>query len=372
MAHYESQSEEDVSKDRGIPPVSSNDKSVFAIAAGITVAVAFLGYFVYSGFAAEAGQGISDLQAYAEDDYDRERIKPAPEALAMPEPAPQTMLPLPKSAPPEVVANTSKADEGMSEKELHKRRRSPLIVYDKIHSKNSVDDSAKRQQSNDALVESVLAAGADSGQSQDLDTLSARLQTTATQSAKATLLQEPDYLIAQGKMISAVIETAISSDLPGMVRAVVNETIYSENGATALLTKGSRVIGEYRAGMVRGQGRLFVIWNRIITPEGIDIEIQSPGTGPLGQSGHAGWIDTHFGERFGASILLSSLGAASSQSSNSSLGDQLGDNFNASAEIALSESIDVRPTLHKNQGESIGIFVAKDLNFRDAMALVKR
>ena len=170
-------------------------------------------------------------------------------------------------------------------------------------------------------------------------------------------------------MIGAVLETAIQSDLPGMVRAIVSEPVYSEDGRTLLIEKGSRIVGEYRAGLVQGQGRIFVIWNRVITPNGIDIQITSPGTGPLGRAGHTGWIDSHFLERFGASILLSVVGAVAAQSNDDQFNVELGEGFNDSAEIALENSINIRPTLHKNQGDRIKIFVARDLNFKPVLAL---
>lgn len=361
----------EVTEDRGIPPLSTTKQSQFVMAAGITTVVTVVIYFAYSGFAQSQDVRSDALQAKVEEPYDRERIQTAPEVSVADESASATMFPLPKPALPAAV---EPVETGLSEEEMYKRRRSPLVVYDMIQVNKSAESKDIPEDDGAALVDKIVAANAqaDLQNSDDMDSLSARLKSTETQSIKASLIQDPDFLIAQGKMISAVIETAISSDLPGKVRAIVNEVIYSENGVTPIITKGSRVIGEYRAGIVRGQGRLFVIWNRIITPEGIDIQIQSPGTDQLGRSGHDGWIDTHFVERFGASFLLSTVGAAASQSGDSEFEEQLGDNLNSSAEIALSESIDIRPTLYKNQGEAINIFVARDLNFRDAMTLVQR
>jgi type IV secretion system protein VirB10 len=45
------------------------------------------------------------------------------------------------------------------------------------------------------------------------------------------------------------------------------------------------------------------------------------------------------------------------------------DSFNDTAEIALENSVNIPPTIHKNQGEKIKIFVARDLNFKSAYML---
>lgn len=357
--------------DRGMPLLPDSKRSHFMIAAGITTVLGVLAYISYSTFAQATDAVPDELQAQVASPYDREKIKAAPEYTVVYEPAPEPMLALPKPVHP---VEAKPVDTGLSQEELRKRRRSPLVIYDVIQKKEGDVLTSRPEFDREALVDKLMAANSAEGigNSNDMDDLDERLKSSETASVKASVLQDPDFLIAQGKTISAIIETAVSSDLPGKVRAVVNEVIYSENGVTPIITKGSRVIGEYRAGIVRGQGRLFVIWNRIITPEGVDIQIQSPGTDQLGRSGHDGWIDTHFTERFGASFLLSTIGAAASQSGDSAFEQQLGDNLNSSAEIALSQSIDIRPTLHKNQGEAIHIFVARDLNFRDAMMLVQR
>lgn len=354
-------------EDRGIPPISQSRPSQFLAAAAITVVICVMVYLSYTSISRSTNEEPQELQAQVETPYDRERSYPAPE-MALEEPTPVAVLPLPKPVMPAAVEQTSVS---LSDEDLYKRRRSPLVIYDKIIT-NSREVTATLERDDIALVDKIIDANAEANNAKDGDSLNSRLKATTPLTVKANVIQDPDFLIAQGKTIGAVMETAVSSDLPGMVRAVVNEVIYSENGKTAIIPKGSRVIGEYRGGIVRGQGRLFVIWNRVITPEGIDIQIQSPGADQLGRSGHSGWLDTHFKERFGASFLLSMVGAATAQSGDSEVEEQFGDNLNASAEIALQESIGIRPTLHKNQGEAIQIFVARDLNFRQALMLVNR
>lgn len=363
----------DASHDRGMPDVSNNEKPVFLLASCITALVLLGGYMIFQSLPRDLDEDQSTLVQEVEQPFDRERVTIAPEvdeSSFLGHIDTETFIP--KLAEPKapVVQDTVPR---LSEEEVYKRRRSPLVIYDKIktdhRSQEGAEVSVQRQDSSEMIDQILDATSENQAQAAGDDHLQSRLKRSKTTTATANRLRNADTLIAQGTMINAVLETAISSDLPGMVRAVLTQGIYSEDGTNLILTKGSRVIGEYRAGIVRGQGRLFVVWHRIITPDGIDITIDSPGADPLGRSGHGGWIDTHFVERFGASFLLSMVGAAASQSSDSQIAEQLGDNLNSSAELALSSTLDIRPTLHKNQGESISIFVANDLSFQDVLML---
>ena len=181
--------------------------------------------------------------------------------------------------------------------------------------------------------------------------------------ANASPLPDPGYTIVEGKVIGAILETAIQSDAKGKLRALSTEPVYSYDGSRILIPQGSRFIGVYTAGMKQGKTRLFAIWNRAITPDNVSISLESPGIGPLGRAGMSGYLDTHFWERFGASLMLSIIGSAVSDTTDNRI-RSVGQDFKSTAEIALENSIDIPPTFHKNHGESIRIFVAQDINFR--------
>ncbi|MBL6748930.1 MAG: TrbI/VirB10 family protein [Nevskia sp.] len=170
--------------------------------------------------------------------------------------------------------------------------------------------------------------------------------------------------IAQGKMVPAILETAINSDLPGKLRAIISQDVWSEDGSRKLIRRGSRLAGEYRSGLVRGQTRVFVIWTRVLEPDGTDLAIGSPGTDDLGRAGLTGAIDRHFAERFGAAFLLSLIGSATTASQggntfvvNTSQG------FGQVAQESLQDSINIPSTIYVDQGTPVQVFVARDLLF---------
>jgi len=127
----------------------------------------------------------------------------------------------------------------------------------------------------------------------------------------ATKNDRIDALVAQGTLIRADLLTAIQSDLPGNVSAIVREDVWSFDGRRVLIPAGTKLIGDYRSGITRGQTRIFVVWTRLLREDGVSVQLGSIGTDDLGRAGKAGFVDQHYVERFGASILLSVVGGAS-------------------------------------------------------------
>ena len=97
-----------------------------------------------------------------------------------------------------------------------------------------------------------------------------------TRAVAARVLRTTGYMITEGTVIAGVLETAINSTLPGMVRAVNAADVYSHDGSQLLIPKGSRLVGRYQADIRRGQVRVFVLWTRIIRADGLSILINSP------------------------------------------------------------------------------------------------
>ncbi len=194
------------------------------------------------------------------------------------------------------------------------------------------------------------------------DAKAARIEAVA-----AAYTGDQTFRISQGKFIPAVLETAIQSDLPGMIRAIVSEDVYGEDGSQVLIPAGSRLVGEYQSGLVRGQSRVAVIWHRVARPDGVDIGISSPGTDALGVAGLTGDVDSHFFARFGGSVLLSLIDVYGQRQSDQSIQVVSQDAKNASA-IALQNSINIPPTVHVDQGTRIRVFVARDINFQSVIA----
>ncbi len=119
-------------------------------------------------------------------------------------------------------------------------------------------------------------------------------------------------VILQGKVISAVLETAVDTDLASTVRAVITRDVYAEEGKNILIPRGSRVIGTYSTAVTSGQTRVTINWNRIIRVDGMSLNIASIGADRLGRAGVQGDLDNRYVQQLANSFLSSVLSVGTS------------------------------------------------------------
>lgn len=208
------------------------------------------------------------------------------------------------------------------------------------------------------------------GQQPDGGGLSTLLTSTKTPPRTADHLGNRNFILAKGSFIDCALQTKLDSTVPGMTACVVTRNIYSDNGKILLVERGSTITGEYQSNMQQGMARIFVLWSRIKTPNGVVINLDSPGTDPLGGSGLPGWVDNHFWQRFGGALMLSLVDDVARYATQDTGNNSGQINFSSTSEAtqnmaaeALKNTINIPPTLYKNQGEQVGVYVARDLDF---------
>ena len=192
-------------------------------------------------------------------------------------------------------------------------------------------------------------------------------------------LSNPDTIMVRGTFIRCVLQTRIISDFPGFASCVVTEPVYSFTGKRLLLPKGSKVLGKYRSSPIIGN-RLAVIWDRIITPTGIDVNMASPGVDDLGSSGNPGYLDSHWGSRITAALLISMLSdgfsyeaaehgpkttalAGNGVAVESPFQSNTAQTLQTLSQQAVQKAAQRPPTVTINQGTIIDVYVAKDVDF---------
>jgi type IV secretion system protein VirB10 len=219
----------------------------------------------------------------------------------------------------------------------------------------------------------------------DKSPLAARLSPTVLQGEQATVLQNPGMVITEGTIIPCILQTAINSELPGLVTCVVPMDIRGSTGDVVLLDRGTKIVGQIETGLMQGQDRVFVDWTRAETPDHVLVTLDSPGTDELGRSGLPGAVDNHFWKRFGGAIMLTlvqgglnaaTIEAAGQGGTNSSTQQAAAgfvyagqSNGQQIANTALENSINIAPTLSKNQGDTVSLIVAHDLDFSNVYQL---
>lgn len=130
-----------------------------------------------------------------------------------------------------------------------------------------------------------------------------------TANARVGHLPNPDKLLVKGTYLRCVLETKIITDVAGMTSCVITEPVYSYNGRHLLIPKGSRVSGQYAASSPVTP-KLTVIWERLVTPSGTYINLNSPGVDGLGSSGHTGHLQTHWRARLTSAVMISLIADA--------------------------------------------------------------
>jgi type IV secretion system protein VirB10 len=196
-------------------------------------------------------------------------------------------------------------------------------------------------------------------------------------------LIHPDAVMTRGTYIRCVLETHIVTDVPGFTSCIVTEPVYSFTGKRLLLPKGSKMLGKYD--MESSSDRVAVIWDRILTPNGIDVNMASPGIDNLGGAGHPGYRDAHWGSRIGAALLISLLSDAFSYeaakhspantvttSGNTTVIQPWQSNtaqtLQSLANMAVRRAANRPDTITINQGVVVYVYVARDVDFSGVLA----
>jgi type IV secretion system protein VirB10 len=206
--------------------------------------------------------------------------------------------------------------------------------------------------------------------------LAAKLHATTLEGSKATVLPHPEMTVTAGTLIPCVLNTAMDSSAPGIVVCTTQQDVFGTTGSVVLMERGTKIVGEYSSIMRQGQNRMFVLWNRAETPRHVVITLGSPASDALGRAGFDGEIDTHFWSRFGGALMLTFIDGAFGAAT--SVASQHGGTFlnfgqgEGAATEALRNSVDIPPTLRKNQGEVVAVMAARDLDFSGIYGLSLR
>ena len=209
---------------------------------------------------------------------------------------------------------------------------------------------------------------------QESGELGALLRPGVSATVRAQVLPTQRLLLPKGAFIDCTLETAIDSTLPGMTTCVMATDTFGADGQVVLLERGTKLIGETRGQVQLGSARVFVLWTEARTPAGVIVPLASPGADELGRSGLPGTVDNHFWQRFGAAMLVSVIDGAvqgAVQSSRGGNGTIIVDPSATQGVMTevLKGTINIPPTVMKQQGDRIQVLVARDLDFRSVYEL---
>ncbi|MFI8716578.1 TrbI/VirB10 family protein [Stenotrophomonas sp. NPDC077464] len=259
--------------------------------------------------------------------------------------------------------------------------RGPSLLDRRIGAGNgTVGEAERAQSSSDDYTKAMLAAIQAQNGGQPAAPQRVRRGPDVDDVSSASYIRSPDALLVRGTYLRCILETRIITDFAGYTSCLVTEPVYSINGRTLLLPKGSKIYGSYGGGPV-GE-RVEVIWDRITTPNGIDVAMSSPGIDGLGGAGMPGQYSAHWGSRIASALMISLIAdafkyAAAENGPETTTVTGSGLAVQSPYESATArtmerlagEALSQRrpPTVTINQGTRINVYVAKDVDFTDVL-----
>lgn len=180
-----------------------------------------------------------------------------------------------------------------------------------------------------------------------------------------------DYIEA-GTLVHVVLETGVSSQLPGQVIARVAQPVWNRSVDKIVVPAGSKVLGLYNANVSKGQNRVQVAWTKLILTNGKSISLANlSGVSLDGKSGLLANSDEHW-DKILTGVALSGIFSATAAvlagPTNSFNVDPRQQAIYGAAqpiqrtgEEIATRYLDVQPELTIAPGERVGLLTTQDV-----------
>ena len=191
-------------------------------------------------------------------------------------------------------------------------------------------------------------------------------------------LEAPKTLtVNTGFVIPATLITGVNSDLPGHLIGQVSQNVYdTATGQYLLIPQGTKLFGIYNSGIMFGQERVMVAWNRLVYPDGRTLDLgQMAGSDMGGYSGFTDQVNNHYWKLFKSAFLLSMVTASvtytdnkyvndkDTTSASSAMAEALGNELGSVTTELIRKHMNVAPTIEIRSGYRFNVIVNKDISF---------
>lgn len=248
--------------------------------------------------------------------------------------------------------------------------RALAVVSDNTSASQSSGSSRKQEmQEDDDKADAVLS------KAKGEEAIAASESDEGTLQAVRRIPYNPDLYLPENTPLPCALTRRFISDVAGKLQCQLTEDVYSASKNTKLLDKGTVATLIYKTGTLRhGQARAFVIATKLRTqqPPFLDIPlVDTAAAGELGEAGMDGWVDTHFFDRFVGAMMLgiipdianAATDSAGKKDRNTDYTENSRQAFADMAKTAFENSVNIPPTIYKNQGEIITLVTGRDIDF---------
>jgi type IV secretion system protein VirB10 len=212
---------------------------------------------------------------------------------------------------------------------------------------------------------------------------------------ESTLPVDRTRILTVDRVIPAILETPVSSQLCNQVIAVVSQNVFAPDNVNVLIPRGTRAVGRCQA---FSDERVAIQWHRMITPNGVNISFQNllaDSADASGIGGVPGRVRERAFDRYAAPIIASLIDIASvaaraafgenqttsidpvtgRETNTRSRWDSAIDDFNNTARQTLQNSVrgllDTRRAIIVPGGTRIEIQIQEDIYFRSPTDVVR-
>lgn len=186
------------------------------------------------------------------------------------------------------------------------------------------------------------------------------------------------FELKAGAVVPAVLLNGVDTTRAGPIVAAVTQNVFDTvSGRHLLIPQGARLIGRHEGESAYGDRRAFLIWDRLILPNGKSLILEGePGVDAQGVVGVRGQVDRRLLPLLAGTLLagaVTTLGQMAREDDNRRDGGRrsggwLGDAGDAAAIEAaqvggrlLDRELTVRPSIHLRQGASVRVLITRDL-----------
>ena len=177
------------------------------------------------------------------------------------------------------------------------------------------------------------------------------------------------YVLREGSIIDASLETAIHTGRPGAVKARVVRPVRDSNQLKqVLIPAGTQLLGELVQVLSGEEPRAVIAWTRMVFPDGTSRTLpQLPALESSGESGLQDQVKRYRLRRFGSATLLALVGGTTSLAAASThaalAGQSLAMELSRSATGQLERGRQRQPVVILRPGYRFIVYVSEDLAF---------
>jgi type IV secretion system protein TrbI len=190
---------------------------------------------------------------------------------------------------------------------------------------------------------------------------------------RAVLAPLSPYELKAGTVIPAALLTAIDTEREGRVLASVTENVFDTvTGNYLLIPQGARLVGRFDGEQAYGERRAFLVWERLIFPDGRSISLnREAGVDSQGAGGVQGRVDHRIPQLLSATLfsgVVTTFGEIARRDGEDQSGSIIGDVGDAAAIEAarvggriIDRELEVKPTIRVRQGTRVQVLLTRDL-----------